>query len=125
MQEVPAFEADRYRRAIYNRTTKQTKILTEALDYDIDNIQWGDDSQTIYFTIGYEGYTPIYKIDIKTPKTSEVTGKLAVFDFEVTQKNNSIYYMARKVEKHGEIYKFDLASKESSQLTFFNKHLLS
>ncbi len=124
-QEVPGHESDRYRLAIYNRTTKQAKVLTESLDYNVDNIKWGDDSKTIYFTIEYEGYTPIYKVDINTSKTSEVTGKVSVFGYEVSQKNNSIYYMAKTIDKPGEIFKFNLTSNDSKQLTFFNKQLLN
>ncbi len=125
LQEVPDFEADRYRLAIYDRASKQSKILTEPFDYDADNLEWGSDSKTIYFTAEVEGYQPIYSVNINSLKISEVSEKLSIFNYDVSPKNNSIVYNARTVAKPGEIYKLDLASKESKQLTFFNKQLLS
>ncbi len=122
-QLIPGFEADRYRIALYDRNSKETKILTEDFDYTINDIVWSKDSRSIYFTSDFEGYAPIYKIDIASKEITSVTGKQSVFGFDAAN-DNSLYCLTRAVDKPGEIYKVSPKDKNLEQITFFNKQIL-
>lgn len=120
-QLVPDFEADRYRLALYDRNSNETKIITEEFDFTINDIEWSKDSRSIFFTADFEGYTPIFKVDLSNNKITEVTGKKSVFGFDT--HDNSLYFLARTVDKPGEIYKLN-PDKSLILLTNFNKQFL-
>ncbi len=122
-QMTAGYEADRYRIALYDRASKEIKVLTENFDYTINDIEWTEDSRFIYFTADFEGYTPIYKIDITSNKINSVVEKESVFGFDLGN-DNSTFCLAKSVEKPGEIYKIKSGDKNMDQLTSFNKKIL-
>ena len=117
------YEADRYRIAVYDRGSKTSEILTENFDYTINDISWSDDSKSVYFTADFEGYTPIYNVSIKGGTIEQVTSKGSIFGYEILPENE-IIYLARSIDKPGEIYKWKLKDYSEKQVTFFNKELL-
>ncbi|HVO72683.1 MAG TPA: S9 family peptidase [Ignavibacteriaceae bacterium] len=122
-QITPGYEADRYRIALYDRSSGETKMLTENFDYTINHMEWSKDSRYIYFTADFEGYNPIYKIDIASHEIFPVTEKKSISGFELAA-DNSIFCMEKSVDRPGEIYRIDPESKELKQLTAFNKKIL-
>ncbi|HMK38685.1 MAG TPA: S9 family peptidase, partial [Bacteroidota bacterium] len=46
-QTVPGYESDRFRLALYDRTSGEKRILTEKFDNWVDDIAWGPDSKSI------------------------------------------------------------------------------
>lgn len=125
MQTVPGYESDRYRLAIYNRSTKSISVLTEDFDYTVNDFRWDNDSETLYFTADVEGYSPLYSINVHSLKITPLSGKQAVFGFDVASSQNQIYYMARAVQKPGEIYRVSTTDNFIQQMTSFNQKLLN
>jgi dipeptidyl aminopeptidase/acylaminoacyl peptidase len=123
-QKIPNYESDKFRIALFDRTTKETKIITESFDNWITDFVWNYDSKTIYFTGDVKGYSPIYKIDIASNKITEMTGQKSVLGFDISPNGKFIYYMARAVDKPGEIYLLNLTNDLTMQLTEFNKKFL-
>jgi len=124
MQTIADYEADRYRLAVYNRSTKNITVLTEDFDYTINDFKWGEDSETLYFTADVEGYSPLYSIDVLSLKITPLSGKQAVFQFDVAPGQSQIYYVARAVQKPGEIYRVSSSDNFIQQMTSFNQKLL-
>lgn len=126
LQEIPAYEADRYRIALYDRTAKSSRILTENFDQTVDDIRWSSDSKTIYFSAQHEGYSPIYSLNISSGKITDITGKQSTFGFEINDAKGEIVYNARTIDKPAEIFKIRINDmKSTKQLTDFNGKLLS
>jgi dipeptidyl aminopeptidase/acylaminoacyl peptidase len=123
-QKIPNYESDKFRIALFDRTTKETKIITESFDNWITDFVWNYDSKTIYFTGDVKGYSPIYKIDIASNKITEMTGQKSVLGFDISPNGKFIYYMARAVDNPGEIYLLNLTNDLAMQLTEFNKKFL-
>ena len=121
-QKIPGYESDLFRIALYNRGTGKSKIITEKFDNWIDDFKWNADSKSIYFSGEVEGYSPIYNIDISSNKIIPVTGEKSTFGFDLDNKGN-IYYNLRTVAKPAEIYKMNLADKNETELTSFNKEI--
>ena len=124
MQTIVDYEADRYRLAIYNRSTKDMEVLTEKFDYTINDFCWGEDSETLYFTADREGYSPLHSINIHSKEIKELTGKQSIFGFDVSPDQSSIYYMASAVHKPGELYRISMNDKSLIQMTSLNQRLL-
>lgn len=122
-QLIPDYEADRYRIALYNRETGTIQNMTEEFDYTINDLKWSSDSKSIYFNADYEGYSPVFRLDIATNRIEQITGKESIFGFDFADENDGIFYMARWVHKPGELYKFQ--NMRSIQLTNFNEEFLS
>jgi dipeptidyl aminopeptidase/acylaminoacyl peptidase len=123
-QEIPGYESDRFRLAIYDRESKKTNTITESFDNWITDFAWSNDSKTIYFTADVEGYSPLYKIDIASDKISDVTGQKNVLGFDVSHNGKFIYYLSKTVEKPCEIYLHNMTNDLTMQLTDFNKKFL-
>ena len=97
-------------------TTKKT------FDNWIDDFKWSADSKSIYFTGEVEGYEPIYKIELKNRKITPVSGPKSTRGFDLDH-NGNLYYSRSTVQKPAELYKMNLASKNETELTDFNKKL--
>ncbi len=124
-QKIPKYESDLFRIALYNRATGKSKIITGKFDNWVDDFKWAPDSKTIYFTGEYEGYDPLYKININDEKISPVVKNEAIFGFNVAPNGKDVLYMARRTNKPGNIFSVDVANDKVTQLTDFNKKFLS
>ncbi len=123
-QEIPNYESDRFRIAIYDRTMKTTKIITEKFDNWVDDFKWSPDSKSIFFTGEYHGYSPIYNIEINSEKITEVSGEKSISGFDISPNGKYIYYLAKTVDKPGEIYLLNLTNNLNIEMTDFNKQIL-
>ncbi|MGA2635504.1 MAG: S9 family peptidase [Terracidiphilus sp.] len=56
------YESDKFRLAVYDRTTKTEKTLIPDFDNWIDEFTWAADSKSIYFVSGEQGEAPIYQV---------------------------------------------------------------
>lgn len=64
LQQVPGYESDRFRLAIYDRAAKKSTVLTEKFDNWVDDYKWAPDSKSIFFLGQVQGAEPLYKLDI-------------------------------------------------------------
>jgi dipeptidyl aminopeptidase/acylaminoacyl peptidase len=122
-QVIPGFEADRFRVAVYSTQALQSEVLTESFDYTTDNLSWSSDSKSVYFTADNHGYNPIYKVDIQSKNITKVTDDKAIFGYQVSKDEKTLYTMFRTVDKPGEIYSYDVNGGVYSQITYYNKKL--
>jgi dipeptidyl aminopeptidase/acylaminoacyl peptidase len=121
-QMVPGYESDKVRLALYNRSTKQTEILTEAIDNWVDSFVWSPDSRYIYFTVQEKGRAPLYRIHLKTKKIGKVLEGHAIREFVLTPDGKSIIFTRSSVGEPVEIWSYRIGKKSSlKQLSFINK----
>ena len=123
-QKIPDYESDLFRLAIYNRETGKTTVLTGTHNFDnwIDDFKWASDSKSIYFTGEVKANEPIYKISLKTNKITPVTGLRSTRGFDLDNHGN-LYYSASTIQKPSELYKFNIANHQETELTNLNKKL--
>ncbi|MGE5401803.1 MAG: prolyl oligopeptidase family serine peptidase [Ignavibacteriales bacterium] len=123
-QIIPRYESDRFRLAIYDRQSGKSKIISEKFDNWVNDFAWADNSNEIYFTGDVEGYSPVYKVDVTTGKIDKVTANESVAGFALAPQSKFMIYNKRSVGMPSEIYRLDLPSKESRELTFANKEFM-
>ncbi|HCY76758.1 MAG TPA: peptidase S9 [Ignavibacteriales bacterium] len=122
-QVIPGFEADRFRVAVYNTQTLQSEILTESFDYTTDNLCWSADSRSIYFTADYQGYNPVYSVDLQTNNISKLTDDKAVRGYQTSKDGKTLYLTFSSVDKPTEMFSYNVKAGVYSQITFYNKKI--
>ncbi|MGI8882827.1 MAG: TolB family protein, partial [Pyrinomonadaceae bacterium] len=64
-QATEAFEADRWRIMRYDRKTGEIVELTRGFDLQVDEMTLAPNSETIYFTAGQRGTSPIFSVPVE------------------------------------------------------------
>ena len=130
LQQVPGYESDRFRLAIYDRAAKKSTILTEKFDNWVDDYKWAPDSKSIYFLGEVKGAQPLYKLDIAKQTISPVISGKAISEFDFDNKG-MVYYTYSTTGKPSALYRQQMkkwsgvpvASGKEQQITFLNQKL--
>lgn len=122
-QTIPGYESDRFRLALFDRTTGKNKIITEAFDNWVADFEWAGDSKSIYFTGAEKGYQPLFNIDITTLQIKKIIENVPVLSFNLSPKNDFVVYSYSFTHKPAELARFDFAAGEKKDLTSFNKEI--
>ena len=122
-QLIPGYESDRFRIALFDRTTKQKTILTEDFDNWVNDIAWAPDSRTIYFLADVQGHEPLYAIDIRTKDITQVVDAKTIDAFSVHPDGKSVAFIARSVGEPRELFRVGTQGKNFQQISTFNKAL--
>lgn len=120
-QNIPTYEADRFRLALYDRGSKQKSVLTENFDYWVNDFQWSPDSRAIYFLADVEGHVPLYKIDIRTKKIEKVLDVKTIDSFDISPDGKWLTFVRRAVGEPREVWRATTDGNDLKRLTFFNK----
>ncbi len=121
MQKRPGAESDRFRLAVYDREAKTHRVLTEAVDNWVEHPQWAADSRAIYVTLHEKGRTPLLKVDVKTGTITRILEGRTIREFEVTPDQKAVVFSATTVGQPVELYRYDVATKATTQLTRINE----
>ena len=130
LQQVPGYESDRFRLALYDRATKKSTILTEKFDNMVDDYKWSPDSKSIYFIGEVQGAQPLYKLDIIKKSISPVITHKAISEFDFDNKG-MVYYAYSTTGKPSALYRQQMkkwnttpvVSGKEQQITFLNQKL--
>ncbi len=119
------FESDKYRLMLYNRETGEITNLTENFDRSVGEVVWAPDARFIFFTAEDQGYNSIYRIDIKTGEIKKITNKSYNTEISITPDGKYLVFKRESANKPAEIYRLELSSLETIQLTHHNDELIS
>ena len=130
LQQVPGYESDRFRLAIYDRAAKKSTVLTGNFDNWVDGYKWSPDSKSIYFLGEVQGAQPLYKLDIAKKTISPVIAGKAISEFDFDSKG-MVYYTYSTTGKPSALYRQQMkkwnatpvASGKEQQITFLNQKL--
>ncbi|MCX8011314.1 MAG: S9 family peptidase, partial [Ignavibacteria bacterium] len=119
------FEAERQNLMLYNRATGKTTNLTQSLDRSVDEVVWHPNSEDIYFTADNQGRKAIYHLNINSKKIENIYDKHWNTDLNISHDGNFLIFNQSAVTRPAEIFKFDINTKEVTQLTNINERILS
>ena len=130
LQQVPGYESDRFRLAVYDREAKTSTVLTEKFDNWVDSYKWAPDSKSIFFLGEVQGAQPLYKLDIARQTISPVVTGKAISEFDFDSKG-MVYYTYSTTGKPSALYRQQMkkwsgapvASGKEQQITFLNQKL--
>jgi dipeptidyl aminopeptidase/acylaminoacyl peptidase len=121
LQAKPGHESDRFRLAIYDRTAKTRRVLTEAIDNWVDTFQWSADGKALWFTVEEKGRWPLYRVDLATGKITRMLEGQSIREFVVSPDQKSIYFTKTRVGEPVEIWRHGFGTIELKCLTTFNR----
>lgn len=120
--ETPGYEADKERLFIMDLESGEKTYLTEKLDQNAANFNWTGDDRVIYFISGIHATYQVYKIDLETMETNQVTR--GVHDYTSLSSHGGILIGTKmSMSMATEIFKIEPVSGEETQLTFINKNI--
>jgi dipeptidyl aminopeptidase/acylaminoacyl peptidase len=121
MMTVPRYEADRTRLVLYDRESGEKRVLTEDFDYWVHSFQWAPDSKSIYFTAEYHGVNPLYRVDVKSGKITELIDLRTIDSFDISPDGKNVVVGRRAIAEPREIWTATTGGKNAKRLTTFNK----
>jgi dipeptidyl aminopeptidase/acylaminoacyl peptidase len=120
-QAIPAYEADRFRIALYERSTGRSRILTDGFDNWVNDIRWSPDSRALYFTADVKGHVPLYRLEIPSGAIAQVVDASTIDQFAFTPNGRGVYLIRRSVGEPRELWSADISGKNLQRVTTFNK----
>jgi len=119
-QQIPTYESDRIRLAIYDIDKNTSEIISDKFDNWVNSFEWSSDSKSIYFTGFEKGYLPLFKINIETKQIQKIIENRVISSFTLSPQNDFVIYTHSFVHKPVELAYFNLASKRNIDLTTIN-----
>ncbi len=121
LQTVPGHESDRFRLALYDRTTKTSKVLTEAIDNWVDAFQWSADGKALWFTVQEKGRWPLHRLEVATGKVTRMLEGQSIREFQVSPDQKSVFLIKNRVGEPSELWRYGFDSKDLKRLSTFNQ----
>lgn len=122
-QKVPFYEADRFRLALYDRTSGRSRIITEEFDYWVTTYAWAPDSKSLFFLADVRGHTPLYRVTVDAPAVEQVLDHKAIDDFSLSPDGRWMAYTRRSVGEPREIWQHRFGGNTPKRMTFANADL--
>lgn len=104
---------------LINLTSPNSKPIEIVLDRTKANMLWSNDEKYLYFTAQSNGGSPLYRTDIATRKTEQLTDfNSGIGGFDLT--GSKLVYIKTEAKNPFEIYVADAMAKNPKQLTQVN-----
>jgi dipeptidyl aminopeptidase/acylaminoacyl peptidase len=121
LQRRPGCESDRFRLAVYDRTTKTSRVLTEALDNWVTSFQWSTDGKALWFIIDEKGRHPLHRVEVTSGRIQRMLEGQSIGDFVLTPDQKAVVFTRSRVGEPQEIWRYAFEKKELKRLTSFNQ----
>src|SRR6185295_2778548 len=121
-QQVPKWEADRFRIALFDRQRSESRILTETFDNTVGDLAWSADSRTIYFTADVKGRTPLHALDVATGAVRTLSAIGLLDGFRVAPDGSWAVVARRRVGEPWELHRLDLKGPAEARGTRLTRH---
>ena len=98
-------------------------MITIPFDRNKGSFVWSNDEKYLYFLAQSNGGAPVYRVDIKTKKTeqlSDVNSGISSYDL----KDNKLVFVKTEVANPFELYMADAACKNAVRISSFNSEWL-
>lgn len=97
--------------------------LTEAIDYDLDGVEFSEDGRTLWTTAEERGSVPVFKLN------ADGSGFAAVYkqgtSTSVVAEGGSVVFLNDTKNRPNELFALDPATGAARQLTRFNDEMLA
>lgn len=108
MQMRNGYESDRFRLALYDRSSGQIKNLTEGWDHWVETMAWTPDSKHIYFTSEDKGEAPIYRISVNGGEVKEVV-RGSNDEISFSKDGRDLAFSRMSIRFPTEVFRLDLS----------------
>ena len=126
--ELDGYEADKNRLFMMDWATGAKTDLTAEWDYTVEQFAWRPDGKAIYLSCYHNGVQPIFSLDVKTHRVSEVLRELADFHSLAPLDNKTLLCMRHSMTAPDEVFVVSIDKKgqgKARQLTEVNNAILA
>ncbi len=120
-QNIPTFEADLKRLAVYDMQTGTIQNLSDRLDAWTEQYQWAPDSKSIYFRAHVRGHFPIFNVALSHSQPLQIADVKTADSYDLAPNNTWMVFSRRTINHPSELVRVDWKKDQTKQLTFFNK----
>ena len=118
------FEADKNDIKILDWKTKKVTNLTENWDESVTgDVQWNDDSKSLYFTAAFRGTQPLFSVDVKSKKVTQITKGQFDVNSIVSASKDKLVVTKVDVNHNADLYTVQPKTGELKPLTAVNKEV--
>ena len=119
------FEADQQNLMIYDLASGETRNLTASLDRSVSDFAWSPDSRKLYFYVPHHGRSRLFEVDRNGSKPKLLLDKKDIGALAVHPDGKSLVLNIQAANMPYELFRFDIAKKQLTQLTFTNRERLA
>lgn len=113
----PGYEADQKKLILLDLQSGRRTNLTRDLDLGVADIIWSRCSKAIFVTAAEKGFNALYKIDLKTGRSTCLVNQRIFSHVVLTANEKSFYCITSATNRPAEIARFDLVEKSFTMLT--------
>ncbi|MDR1161752.1 MAG: prolyl oligopeptidase family serine peptidase, partial [Tannerellaceae bacterium] len=117
--ERDGYESDKHRLFIADLQSGEKDDLTSAFDYNVDDMQWNQDSRSLYIIVSKEGLKHIWQIGLDKTMRQITTGQ---YDYVALDAAAGKMIAIRQSQEYApEIFSVAIESGEAKEISFENK----
>lgn len=122
----PMQESDLTRLFLYDRSTREHRNLTEAMDRSINSYVWAPDSRSLFVTFEDHGQEPLARLDIATLKVTPLVTSGTIADAGVSRDGSFLVFGKMDLSHPVDVFRLNLGGSAGSpaQLTSMNADFL-
>ena len=124
-QGTAGFEADRWRLMAYNRATGASVELTQRFDQQVDELVVSPDGNSIYFTAGERGRSPIFKLPFGGGVPQKIVGNVYAGNLKITPDGRKFVFALSSMAAPSEIYSANIDGSGVTALTSANQQVMA
>src|SRR6185369_4990614 len=124
-QATAGFEADRWRIMAYNRAAGTNVELTKGFDLQVDELVVSPDGNSIYFTAGDRGKSPIFRIPISGGVPQKVLPNMFASSVHITPDGRSLVFASSSMTSPAEIYRSNIDGSGVTALSSANSQTMA
>jgi dipeptidyl aminopeptidase/acylaminoacyl peptidase len=118
-QERDGYESDKHRLFIADLQSGEKEYLTSGFDYNVDDMQWNEDSRSFYAIVSKEGLKHIWQIGLDKTTRQITTGQ---YDYVALSSAAGNMIAIRQSQEYApEIFSVNTGSGEAKEISFENK----
>jgi dipeptidyl aminopeptidase/acylaminoacyl peptidase len=123
-QATAGFEADRWRLMAYNRATGASVELTKGFNLQVEELVVSPDGNSIYFTAGDRGKSPIFKIPFTGGVPQKIVPNVFASSLRITPEGKFVF-LSSSMAGPSEIYSANVNGSGLAPITSVNSQLMS
>jgi len=124
-QATAGFEADRWRLMAYNRATGASVELTQRFDQQVDELVVAPDGNSIYFTAGERGRSPIFRIPFSGGVPQKIVGNVYAGNLKLTPDGRKFVFASSSMAAPTEVYSANIDGSGLTALTSANQQVMA
>ena len=122
-QVVRGFYGDRVRLVLHDRKAGTNRVLTEAFDRSVGDLEWAPDGAALFATVDDAAHDRVFRIDAATGAPSPITKERSFSSLALSRDGKVLLALRQGFTEPPTLVRVDTASGAATKLSTFNDAL--